>query len=321
MNYTFNELSIKKFDNVYDAKNVLEKFILTTVKAKEIGFEVLRINETVGNNLYNLELTDNYLICNWLADENVDNVLKEKFRNLFTISPLISYNDLDELNLYKNSEFKLNFNSENLNVFGLGAAYLLDTLAISFLSDDFWNKNEIGLLHYYLDNDCNEKIENIVVKHISNTENVYIHKNWLEQNLLNSLENSKMLWFKRLEFFPDLILCGIIEEQLTKIGFSKYFNQIIEKLKELNKFAKNWKDGDFNYNFVNQNFSLNISPESKQTVQKYGNQRKFKLPSGKKELFELHIKTDDLRFHFYPDNLTHTIYVGYIGKHLDTFSG
>ena len=43
-------------------------------------------------------------------------------------------------------------------------------------------------------------------------------------------------------------------------------------------------------------------------------ERMFKLPNGKTECFDLHIKTGDLRFHFLSENLT--IFIGYIGKHL-----
>ena len=50
--------------------------------------------------------------------------------------------------------------------------------------------------------------------------------------------------------------------------------------------------------------------------EKYKCQRMFKLPDGRIECFEWHIKTGNLRLHFFPENCI--IYVGYIGKHLDT---
>ncbi len=40
----------------------------------------------------------------------------------------------------------------------------------------------------------------------------------------------------------------------------------------------------------------------------------FKLPNGKTECFDLHIKTGDLRFHFLSENLT--IFISYIAKRL-----
>src|SRR5690606_568945 len=106
--------------------------------------------------------------------------------------------------------------------------------------------------------------------------------------------------------------------QLNKIGISKSLSQIIDRLRELNNYAKGWQsgNGDFNYKDAIEKTSLRISPESDSTIRKFGTQRKFSIPDQGKELFDLHIKTGDLRFHFYPDNLNRKVYIGYIGKHL-----
>jgi hypothetical protein len=103
---------------------------------------------------------------------------------------------------------------------------------------------------------------------------------------------------------------------LTGLGIqSKFFDQIIEKLKRLNEYANNWQKGSYS-DYAAKQYGLDVSGESDSTLNKYGRQRKFRLPNRKKELFEKHIKTGDLRFHFYPDEESKTIYVGYIGKHL-----
>jgi len=129
----------------------------------------------------------------------------------------------------------------------------------------------------------------------------------------------RSLWSKREKLFPNLILCGEVKTQISGIGNSGYFNQIIGRLESLNEAVENWDTGNFSYNYVNRNFPLNISPESSRTMDKFGNQRVFNLPNGGgTKHFELHIKTGDLRFHFYPDNNKKLVYVGYIGTHLDT---
>jgi hypothetical protein len=127
-------------------------------------------------------------------------------------------------------------------------------------------------------------------------------------------------WSRRKLLFPNITLCGDVKEQIAQIGNSSYFNQIVEKLKILNNAVKKWKTGDFSYKLINTNYALNISPESEKTMTKFGNERIFSLPSGAREHFELHIKTGDLRFHFYPDNLKKIVYIGYIGPHLPTIS-
>jgi len=46
-------------------------------------------------------------------------------------------------------------------------------------------------------------------------------------------------------------------------------------------------------------------------------EREFWLPNGQKKYFEQHIKmSSGYRLHFFPDNETRQVYVGYIGPHL-----
>lgn len=148
--------------------------------------------------------------------------------------------------------------------------------------------------------------------------NDYNFRVFKDSNLWNiSFRN---LWSKSGKLFPNLVLCGDVQEQISRIGESSHFNQIVERLKALNNAVGQWNSGDFSYKEINGKFALTISPESTQTMAKYGNERKFKLPSGEVEYFELHIKTGDLRFHFYPDQKDKKVYVGYIGPHLSTIS-
>ena len=89
-------------------------------------------------------------------------------------------------------------------------------------------------------------------------------------------------------------------------------------LKLFNDFCASWQIGNFDLKTLNAQTSLNASGESQQTMKKYGSHRRFKLTDGRREIFELHIKTGDLRFHFFPDNNNKCVYMGYIGKHLPT---
>ncbi|MDR2814405.1 MAG: hypothetical protein LBB79_07105 [Prevotellaceae bacterium] len=125
-------------------------------------------------------------------------------------------------------------------------------------------------------------------------------------------------WERREQLFSKIILCPCVEAQIKAIG-GAYINQIAARLRELDRYAvQRWKSGDFSYHDAKRNTALNISSESKATMShdKYRAQRTFSLPDGRKECFELHIKTGDLRFHFFPKD--GKIYIGYIGKHLET---
>ena len=150
-------------------------------------------------------------------------------------------------------------------------------------------------------------------RHISNKEGYDKFKN---DNLWNLTADT--FWERREQLFSKIILCPSVEDDLKKIG-SSYLNQIKDKLIALDNYVvKYWQKDSFQHADANEKCSLNISPESKKTMeqQKYYNQRIFKLPDGRNECFELHIKAGNLRFHFFPENCK--IYIGYIGKHLDT---
>jgi hypothetical protein len=314
--YIFNELSTRPFASIYKAKEGLETFIRTCAKMRDLGFKTIRLHESIGN-LYQLQIAPGYLVSQWLKDSKVDDDLKDSFRDIIFYSPLI--NDDEPIAKERNtlSEFKIMVGDDVKLANGLGVAYLLETLCISFLSHDLWDTEEIkNIEHRYLKEDSSEVTKTIVVKHASRQAHLAKHKAWFEKKKRERLQKSRDLWEKRAEFFPHLILCGEVEKQLTKLGIqSKYFDQIIDKLKQLNQYAKEWIEGSYSVQRLRE-YGLDVSGESSSTIRKYGKFRQFRLPNRERKLFEDHIKTGDLRFHFYPDNETKTIYVGYIGKHL-----
>ncbi len=144
------------------------------------------------------------------------------------------------------------------------------------------------------------------------------YKNFNEVNLWKV--SYKNFWGKRKKLFPSLIFCPQIEDHVYSVGNSGHFNQIVERLREFNKAVSEWKAGAFSYKEVNKNYALRISPESELTMSKFGNERIFPLPKGGTAYFELHIKTGGLRFHFFPQNETKIVFIGYIGSHLSTVS-
>jgi hypothetical protein len=190
----------------------------------------------------------------------------------------------------------------------------IDTIGTSIQSESVFDSLYPNDLNAFLGIDFSE-IPITLPKQITNT---YTFNNFKDVSLWDF--SFRDLWVKREKLFPTLILCGDVEAQVSKIGNSSYLNQIVERLRTLNGAVEIWKreNGDFSYKAVNRDFPLRISPESKQTMAKFANERLFTLPDKRRESFELHIKTGDLRFHFYPDNTNRVVYVGYIGPHLST---
>ncbi|MEN5432827.1 hypothetical protein ABE545_04195 [Sphingobacterium faecium] len=182
------------------------------------------------------------------------------------------------------------------------------------INDKFTTLDEFDNSQYKIYNSFyGAKFELTNDRHISNREK---YEKFKKDNLWDLAPDS--FWERREQLFAKIILCPSVENDLRRVG-SSYLSQIKNKLVELDNYVvSNWKNDSFNYSDANEKSSLNISPESKQTMnqEKYRNQRMFKLPDGRNECFELHIKTGNLRFHFFPEETK--IYVGYIGKHLGT---
>ncbi|EPE01661.1 hypothetical protein [Capnocytophaga sp. oral taxon 336] len=151
-------------------------------------------------------------------------------------------------------------------------------------------------------------------RHIDAEEKYHSFKEQKVQEITKGIE----IWERRSLLFKRIELCPGVKTQLKSIGYTE---QILEKLRILDKYCQDyWIGGSFIYNDANQRVALKISPESDPTMNdaKKKQMRMFKLPNGKTECFELHIKTGDLRFHFFPDNNSLKIYIGYIGTHLPT---
>lgn len=316
MIYMFNELSVQETESKQIARLVLADFVNATVRATELGFTELRLYEKALPNLYSISLHGTYNIDHWLNDREVGKDLQDRFRLLVTSSPLIRDEEFREFEFYSRSEFFKKTNDVSHQVWGMGAAHIYNTLSIGLSTTNDWRKNLISIQHYYLNQNGDDNINQVTIRHISNIQTLETHLEWWEKLKFESLKKSAELWDRREEFFPNLIFCQEVKTQLQKIGVSKTLSQIIERLRSLDQYTKLWSEGSFSYEDTKKKTNLRISPESQSTINKFGTQRKFFIPGLGKILFDLHIKAGDLRFHFYPDNNTKKIYIGYIGKHL-----
>ena len=145
-------------------------------------------------------------------------------------------------------------------------------------------------------------------------------KTELSQFRYNAAKNNvSHATFKRFKsvLFKKIVFCDSAYQYLASYSPAE-FNQIISRLLELDRYNQTWSQGVFAPSHVTLGSNLKVSYESTTTNNnpKLSALRWFKLPDGRKEYFEPHIKMGNMRIHFFPDNNNHTIYVGYIGPHL-----
>lgn len=320
--YILNELSVPPYPDKHIAHDRLTRFVNTCAEAQRMGFGTLRIPFEMGDNLYSVFIAPNYPISQWIEEYKHEEVV-ERFKLLVTQSPFIVGDEVEEKEQFEGSEYHVVHNGQKgENAKGLGVAHLLNTLAVSFscrLEDcSCWNNSTITLNRFYFDESANSQEEIVTVIHASNPEHLATHLEWLEAEQKAQADKCKEIWENRTTLFPSLIFCGETEKQLAKGGITG-ISRLYDKLKRLNEYAENWIEAGFSTSDV-EVFGLKVSNDSKATMQnpRLKNQRRFRLPNGRKIFFESHIKAGDIRFHFYADEATHIVYVGYIGRHLPT---
>ncbi len=295
---------------------VMETFVSTYIKAKDAGLDDLRIHEKSVPNLYSLNLSTDYNIDSWLKDNRINSDLRDNFLLISTTSPLVKAADIEQDEQYSRSEFFKNLNKKDHQVWGLGATYIYDTISFSLATHEEWGKTKVEIIHYYLDENAEEKNSDRVIRHFSTTETLASHLEWYQAYQLENLKKGADIWEKRKEHFPNLGFNNDTEKQLKGIGDSKTLSKVFNALRQLDDYTKNWKTGGFNYEDAAGKTGIKMSPESATTNQKFGSQRTFTIPGLGRKLFDLHIKLGDIRIHFYPVEAERKIYIGYIGKHL-----
>jgi len=301
----FNELSIKTSEDIYIARQWMEIFIKTIIRAHKKG---VGISQDVGRTIYtNIDfngilLASKYPLSRWRNDNGVEKEIRSYMRSITTNRPI-----LDELS---ESEFSY----EGQIAIGLGVANLLGAIAISFQSDDCWNQIFINLTKYLVsDDDIDEKT--IQINHASQPSHIEDHSEWIVERQQQDVKDGIDLWNRRDELFPSLVFCESLVEQIQNLD-SVMLHPVARKLFDFKTYCVNWASGDFD----GTQLPMKITTESEATLNKYGDQRTFLCPDGERRIFHLHarITPKEWRIYFIPLPQIRKIIIGYIGPHLDT---
>ncbi|MEO5377509.1 MAG: hypothetical protein H7832_06975 [Magnetococcus sp. DMHC-6] len=308
MELIFNELSLSHLASTpTEARARVETFINTLRAAFQNGISrQLRTQEAFKESL----LSEGYSWHDWLRDPAVSKENKLYFKGLATRAPF-----LDGLKEKQDLATGHEFYFADQPVDGLGAAFLTDGLAISLLSENKWDQPFIAIKILELQENGVLSEYNKNVHHASKPDHMTLdHRAWIQAWIKKSVATGEELWKKSPTYFPSLVFCPSVKEQMQHLQLSTV-NKILRGLRCLENYCQTWTSGGFNQDKLR----CLSSPESESTLNQFGQERTFNDPDGKSHLFSYHVKLGDSdRIYFNPDIGPGKILIGYIGPHLRT---
>jgi putative addiction module killer protein len=145
--------------------------------ANKLGISAIRTHTELNTSM----LTADYSIAQWRNDKMVDRETQRFFRSLQTKSPFID--SLTETDLQLKTDLS-DFSYQESPVLGLGIAFLLDAIAISFPSSSAWQTHQIYIHYSFLNTDTDTIQSRIIDRpHASHPEHFTIHKAWIENRI------------------------------------------------------------------------------------------------------------------------------------------
>ncbi|MFZ5811227.1 MAG: hypothetical protein ACOY4F_04220 [Thermodesulfobacteriota bacterium] len=300
-----NELSLHDFNSsIINIENIFCIFIQTIL-------EGVNSNQTK-RSLINSEVLSTYRIDGkhtFIQLISNDTISRDLLRYFYTISTKTSLKQLlDSKNDFLSHEYKYNNKQAN----GLGIAHYFNFLPISFCTNIQWDNFKIILEKLSLDAD-ETIITPITIYHVSTPSHFLNISEDKVVCICNNIKCCLEIWTHKNIIFKDLVFCDSVKDNLSKLS-NNYLDNIMRLLQCLDTYSKHWLSGPFSL----QHIDCDCSPETEQTLNMYGNYRRFVLPDGTAHVFNYHAKSGDIRIYFDPYNPPKTITIGYIGLHLPT---
>ena len=280
------------------------QFVMSMIAATSRGVQrSLRLP----TDFFTMPISAGYDWYAWLSDKRVEREIQQYFRSLASKTPyLVDEPDIEAV------WAGIDCYWQRAQAMGLKAAYVADGLAMSLSTREDWNTESITCeIQEIVDDDVSCRSESI--HHSSTVEHVHAQTGWINQRNRGSVKSGIELWDRTADFFPSLILCDSVENQMAGLP-AESLASICRGLFELNTYCLQWQDGAFEPTQL----GCNVSPESQVTLQKYGPERTFLCPDGNYRIFTWHAKVGKWRIYFDPSVGPGGLLVGYVGGHLNT---
>ncbi len=317
----FEYLILNEESLPFQSKNLCDKHLPIFFEIIKDAFKErvspVRVSDKFDWKWYDLPLSDNYFLRDWLRSREKDYSRRIKTLISKTAFPQIPAEYVELRDRFDLSQFHLLSNAA-VETPSLGAAFILDVIAVSFLSDTLWDFLVVPLLWRTIN--AREQIteKECTAKNAARIDHWKEHLREINRQRKENCGKGIEFWKNRKNEFPNLIFCKNTEKTFRTLSISNAnFSRLWDNLKLLNDHIGN-RNSDM---VLKQRTKLNFSDESDRVKNntKLRRHREFKLPDTQTKIFfGLHIKNfpGAFRLHFLPDYKAQKVYIGYFGKHL-----
>ncbi|MBF0421963.1 MAG: hypothetical protein HQL73_03115 [Magnetococcales bacterium] len=251
-------------------------------------------------------LAKKYSWRDWINDPVVNREKRLYLKSLATRAPF-----LDGLHDAQDQSMACDVLFKGSKAEGLGAAYFINGLSVSLMSEPCWNADSLSATVCELDEDGELIQSEIKIHHASHSSHMETHVGWIQETFEKSVSSGSDLWERREQFFPSLDFCEKIQEQMLNLP-KDVLSSFIRGLSCLEKYCQGWVSGGFNL------FALGCQASSEGEVAKkqFKAERTFSC-QGQTISFAYHVKLGDpWTIYFDPAPGPGGMYVGYVGRHL-----
>jgi hypothetical protein len=203
------------------------------------------------------------------------------------------------------ADFEHCFDAARDALVDFAVAAILPGVLTSLGIDKLWDADVLALQHkgaaYHVD-------------HVANVDHANICVRRRRENLFETL-TSRNFGELAQRAFPNLSFGVDVPDQIRKFS-ANVLPLAFSRLRDLDTRVSDWKRSEM----LPERLPM-ITPESKGTMDRYGNNRVFRNAQGAKATFECHMWIDKgHRIHLIKHDGERQIEVGYIGHHLPTVS-
>jgi hypothetical protein len=319
----FNHHSLP-FESSENADTALPDCLKLFLRAQNIGFATILVEESVDKDWFRLELSSRYFWQDWYnkIQSGGDNATKDHiraFRAIATRQPFFSVEDIEN----NVDLFDVSLNGDS-SFSALRAAAWHEAPLVSFPTRSPWLGSPLNVTVEELNQEGEIKQNPLDLMNFFSLAIFEQHSTALLEKRNNLIHSGKMILDEKESFFPGLIFCGKATQQLRNWSAGHIIlDQVKDSLTVLNRFCEAWRNNDYPaYNHVTlRTLGLNheVSGEKSNVLNnpRLRAEREFWLPEGRKEVFQNHVKLNNgFRLHFFPDPSSKIIFIGYIGPHL-----